>query len=293
MVNSCLAQFERRRRKTRLKHSDKTSIQVFITTFTVISVLFCLLPLCMTIINSTKTNYEIRSNIFALPSGFVYANYREAFSVLGLSMFNSILVAFVGSAVRMLFAAVLAYIFAQKDFMGKEFFFYLYLVMLFVPSTLGTSVLYAFMYKVNLIDTYWAVWLPYVAGGQAGATFLFRTFFRQQPKSVIEAARIDGANDVHIFFMLVIPLAIPILLYGFLQGFGSYYNDYLWPSLVLKSEHNITLMVTLIRASSIYEAKDWGVVYAMYLVSSIPLIITSAISLKFFQSGEFASGMKL
>ena len=193
----------------------------------------------------------------------------------------------------MAFAAVVAYIFAQKEFMGKEFFFYLYLVMMFVPSMLGTSVLYAFMYKINLIDSYWGMWLPYIAGGQAGAIFLFRTFFRQQPKSVIEAAKLDGANDAHIFLLIVVPLAVPIIIYGFIQGFSSYYNDYLWPSLVIKSQEKITLMVMLIRKSSIYESNDWGVVYAMYLISSIPLIVTSGISLKFFSSGGFASGMKL
>lgn len=279
--------------KSRLKYTDKPAIQITITIITVCCVIFCLIPLCMTIINSMKSSYEIKTNIFAFPKKIVTANFGEAFEVVGGSILNSVLVAFVGAFLRMSFAAVMAYIFAQKEFMGKELLFYMYLAMLFVPSTLGTSVLYAFMYQINLIDSYWGMWLPYVAGGQAGAIFLFRTFFRQQPKSIIEAAKLDGANDVHIFLLLVVPLALPIILYGFIQGFSSYYNDYLWPSLVMKTEERITLMVTLIRASSIYESKNWGVVYAMYLISSIPLIITSAISLKFFQGGEFASGMKL
>lgn len=281
------------KKTVRLRYSDKRSIQTTITIITVLCVVFCLIPLFMTIINSAKSNYEIRTSIFAFPKKINTANYATAFDAIGGNILNSVLVAVVGGFLRMAFAAVVAYIFAQKEFMGKEFFFYLYLVMMFVPSMLGTSVLYAFMYKINLIDSYWGMWLPYIAGGQAGAIFLFRTFFRQQPKSVIEAAKLDGANDVHIFLMIVVPLAVPIIIYGFIQGFSSYYNDYLWPSLVIKSQEKITLMVMLIRKSSIYESNDWGVVYAMYLISSIPLIVTSGISLKFFSSGGFASGMKL
>lgn len=281
------------KKSVRLKYSDKKSIQITITIITSLCVVFCLIPLFMTIINSAKSNYEIRTSIFAFPKKINFKNYSTAFDAIGGNILNSVLVATVGGFLRMAFAAVVAYIFAQKDFMGKEFFFYLYLVMMFVPSMLGTSVLYAFMYKINLIDNYFGMWLPYIAGGQAGAIFLFRTFFRQQPKSVIEAAKLDGANDAHIFLMIVIPLAVPIIIYGFIQGFSSYYNDYLWPSLVMKSQEKITLMVMLIRKSSIYESTDWGVVYAMYLISSIPLIITSGISLRFFSSGGFASGMKL
>lgn len=277
----------------RLKYSEKRSIQITITVITSLCVVFCLIPLFMTIINSAKSNYEIRTSIFALPKKINFANYSKAFSEIGGNILNSVLVAAVGGFLRMAFAAVVAYLFAQKEFMGKEFFFYLYLTMMFVPSILGTSVLYAFTYKVHLIDSYWGMWLPYIGGGQAGAIFLFRTFFRQQPKSVIEAAKLDGANDFHIFLMIVIPLAIPIIIYGFIQGFSSYYNDYLWSSLVMKTETKMTLMVVLIRKSGIYEANDWGVVYAMYLISSIPLIVTSGISLKFFSSGGFASGMKL
>lgn len=281
------------KKTVRLRYSDKRSIQTTITIITVLCVVFCLIPLFMTILNSAKSNYEIRTSIFAFPKKINTANYVTAFDAIGGNILSSVLVAVVGGFLRMAFAAVLAYIFAQKEFMGKEFFFYLYLVMMFVPSMLGTSVLYAFMYKINLIDSYWGMWLPYIAGGQAGAIFLFRTFFRQQPKSVIEAAKLDGANDAHIFLLIVVPLAVPIIIYGFIQGFSSYYNDYLWPSLVIKSQEKITLMVMLIRKSSIYESNDWGVVYAMYLISSIPLIVTSGISLKFFSSGGFASGMKL
>ena len=281
------------KKTVRLRYSDKRSIQTTITIITVLCVVFCLIPLFMTILNSAKSNYEIRTSIFAFPKRINTANYVTAFDAIGGNILSSVLVAVVGGFLRMAFAAVVAYIFAQKEFMGKEFFFYLYLVMMFVPSMLGTSVLYAFMYKINLIDSYWGMWLPYIAGGQAGAIFLFRTFFRQQPKSVIEAAKLDGANDAHIFLLIVVPLAVPIIIYGFIQGFSSYYNDYLWPSLVIKSQEKITLMVMLIRKSSIYESNDWGVVYAMYLISSIPLIVTSGISLKFFSSGGFASGMKL
>lgn len=280
-------------RKTRLKYTDRRGIQAALIICVLLGILFSLLPLVITLVNSLKSHYEVQTNIFSIPSVFRFENYVKAFGEIGTSMLNSIFVSAVASILRIATASVLAYIFTRKQFMGREFLFFCFFVMLLVPSILGTSVLYAFMYEINLIDTYWAMWLPYVAGGQVGVLFLFRTFFRQQPDSIFEAAQIDGAGDVHIFFIMVLPLALPIILLAFINGFTSYYNDYLWPALVMKSTHKLTLMTMLIRASSIYEKNNMGIVFAMYFISGIPLIVTCSISLRYFQSGGFASGMKL
>jgi len=280
-------------KSVRLKYSEKNGIQFVISIIVIFGVLFSLLPLFITIMNSVKSHVEIRLSIFSFPISFVTDNFVTAFSLLESGILNSVFVATVGSMVRVIFASVIAYMFVRKEFMGKEFFFTLYITMMMIPSILGISVLYDFMYKIKLINSYFGLWLPYVAGGQAGAMFLFRIFFKQQPEAIFEAAKIDGANDFYIFIVMVVPLAFPIMLYAFLGGFSSYYNDYLWPALVLKSEDKLTLMTVLLRSSSLYDSTNLGVVYAMYLISGIPLIITSSISLKFFQSGDFASGMKL
>ena len=133
-----------------------------------------------------------------------------------------------------------------------------------------------------------------IGGGQAGAMFLFRTFFTQQPASIFESAKMDGANDVKIFIYLVLPLAFPILLLNFVGTFSAQYNDYLWPGLVISSADKRTLMPVIQSVVELLESmQQRGAQYAIYVICSVPLIITTALSLKHFQSGDFASGMKL
>jgi len=159
---------------------------------------------------------------------------------------------------------------------------------------MGMPVLLDLVTKANLMNSYFAIWLPVIGGGQAGALFLFRTFFVQQPDSVFESAKIDGANDANIFIRIVVPLAIPILLLNFIGTFSAQYNDYLWPGLVLSTASLKTLMPVIQSKVDLLESMQLrGAQYAMYVICSVPLVITSILSLKHFQSGDFASGMKL
>ena len=109
-------------------------------------------------------------------------------------------------------------------------------------------------------------------------------------KQYYEAARVDSTPRWRVFTRITIPLALPIILYHFVGCFAGIYNEYLWASLILRS--NPTLMV--IMHSSVASGDiQYGASYAMYLISSLPLIATAIISIKYFKSGEFAAGLKL
>lgn len=108
--------------------------------------------------------------------------------------------------------------------------------------------------------------------------------------AIYESARLDGASDVQLYCTLTVPLALPILLYQFVNLFSSIYNDYTTASLLLSDK--LTLMPVLysrVDSNSISE----GAKYASFIIASFPLIITTGISMRHFGSGEFASGMKL
>ena len=131
-----------------------------------------------------------------------------------------------------------------------------------------------------------------IGGSQVMGMFLFKTFFGQQPKSLYESAALDGANDFVIITRITIPLAFPIILYYFVGCFSGIYNEYLWASLILSGDKN-TLTNKIYELVSEGGALEYGQSYALYLIASVPLIITVAISMKYFKSGEFAAGLKL
>lgn len=283
-------------KRARIKQSDRLGVQIFVVTWVTLSIVFSFVPLYVTILNSLKPHSAIAANIFSFAISFsaIRDNFTLAFNSIWRPMLNSIFVAFVGAFLNMMLGAVMAYIFSRKQFFGREFLFKVYIVILLVPSVMGMPVLLDFITKANLMNSYFAIWLPVIGGGQAGALFLFRTFFVQQPASIFESAKMDGANDVKIFIYLVLPLALPILLLNFVGTFSAQYNDYLWPGLVISSADKKTLMPVIQSTVELLESmQQRGAQYAMYVVCSIPLVITTSLSLKHFQSGDFASGMKL
>ena len=286
-------------KKVILKRSDRQSVQTFITIWTAACTLFALIPLYITAINSLKDFMQIKGSIFAFPGAGVFSilksNYSLAWLGIYRSFFNSIYVGLLGAFVDCVIGAVLGYIFTYKEFHFKETIFMIFIAVMLLPSIMGMPILVPFMkMKLGLGDTFFGYLLPNFAGGQVGGLFLFRTFFAQQPKSIYESAQIEGANDFNIFIRFTVPLALPIILYKFVGTFSSLYNDFLWPSLIMVDPDKKLIMQMIYALTDTYESNQQsGVMYAMYMLSSIPLIFTSIIRMKFFASGDFAAGIKL
>lgn len=290
--------FRKRQRIIRLRRSEKLSVQVFITTVLAIAIGFTLVPFLLTLINSLKTSIQVQKNIFSLPlwGSFMWSNYKDAFSYVGANIWNSVFIAFVQSAVLVIISAVMAYIFAEVEFFGSDFLFYIYILVMLLPNELNTPENYAFVYRANLLNTYWAVWLPGWSSAQASGIFLFRIFFMGQPKSLKEAARIDGANNVQLFSHIVLPMTIPIVIYRFLTSFTGAYNSYLWNTLVLQDQAKMSVITLLMLKSGVVKdnaKQGYGVLYAMYIISGLPLMAVSAVSLKFFKGTEFSAALKM
>ena len=284
---------------TRLRKSyHRLDFQIFAATVVILTTLISFLSLFITVLNALKNNIDIITNIFGFPKGSelfanISANFSLAWGAVSQSFISSIVLSIIGAFVNCALGAVLAYIFAYKDFPFKNFFFMLFISVMLLPSIMGMPVLVPFVKNtLGLGETYIGYLLPNFAGGQVGAMFLLRTFFGQQPKSIYESAQIEGASDVRIFLHIAVPLSLPIILFHFVGVFGSYYNDYLWPSLILGNK--MTLMPKMLSQQETFTAlQERGATYAMYVIACLPLVVTSAISMKYFKGGEFAAGMKL
>lgn len=282
-----------KRKVVRLRRQDQLHVQITVMVAITIAIAFALLPTAITWINSFKTQSEINLSIMALPQGFEWENYVEAFLVVKENIFSSLIIAVVGALGQVLLAAVVAYIFSYCNFLGKNALFYTYISVMFIPSVLNLPTLYALTYKLDLINSVWGIWLPGWAGGQVGSMFLLRVFFQNQPKTIIEAAQIDGAGDFDLALRIVIPMTIPIFIYLFLGAVGNRYDDYLWPSLVLREDNLKMIATVLMEKSATLSESNMGAAYAMYIVAGIPLIVISGISLRFFTGVEFSSALKM
>ncbi len=288
-------QLQPKKNKLRMPY-ERNGVQAVILGVVIFCLLFSFMPLFLTIVNSVKTEEQVKVNAFSFPqlSTFMAAakgNFATAWDAIGPYYFSTILVALCGAVGQTLISAVLAYILSFKDFYFKDFVFMLFIAVLLVPSIIGYPILVPLIRDTfDLGDTHLGYLMPIVGGGQVTGMFLFRTFFSQQPKSLYESARLDGANDAVILAKITVPLALPIILYHFVGCFSGIYNEYLWASLILENSQTLTnIMYAVVENNTV----KYGATYAMYVISSFPLIITVIISMKYFKSGEFAAGLKL
>lgn len=287
-----------KKKKLLSRQSDKLSVQIVSYVVITICLIFAMIPLVITLLNSAKDNYSIIENIFAFPKlntffRDVAANYSAATGEIILPMGRSIFIALIGSLGNVMIGAIIAYIFSRKDFPGKESIFTLYIAIMLVPSIMGMPVLVNFMSNVlHLKDSFFGYWLPTWGGGQAATLFLFRTFFQQQPLSIYESAEVEGGRDYQILWHISIPLAKPILMLQFVNGFSSQYNDYLWPSLIFNDNKPLMVMLKSLDLQ-FRNSNNNGALYAMYIIAAIPLLINTCLNLKEFKSGDFAAGLKL
>ncbi len=277
---------------------------ILIATLSVI-VLLTLMPVLITLGLSLKTERDISiGSLWSLPTTIQWENYSFAFQAVLPNMGITLFIDIVSVLAMTMISSFTAYIFVRKRFPGRNLLFYLVILPMLVPGVVSLTPQYLNIIEMNLLGSWWAVILPYVAGNQIASVFLFRTFMAQQPADLYEAAEIDGAGDFRMYLSISLPLAFGIIMVQAVSIFSAIYNDYLWPLMIFmhNPEHG-TLMPVLkdlaTQASQMILPGTENIMagrsatYAPYLVSGVPLVISTIVGLKFFIDGEFASGMKL
>jgi putative chitobiose transport system permease protein len=208
-----------------------------------------------------------------LPSDPTLANYERVLSLLPIGSYflNSIIVALAVTTLNVLVSALAAYPLAKMRFRGRDAIFYLLLGTLIVPVQL--TYIPSFVLAVNVFhyyDTLLAVILPSIAS--AFNIFLMRQAFRAVPNELIDAARIDGAGELRIWWQILMPIVRPSLAAVAIFTFVVAWNDFLWPSLMLHDRDNLTLPVGLAALQSAF-LSDFRAIAAGVTMTVIPILL--------------------
>ena len=113
-----------------------------------------------------------------------------------------------------------------------------------VPNAVTIVSLYTIIQKAHLLNTYWAIFLPYVLGSPY-TIFLMRQFFRNIPQSLIDAARVDGASEARVLFRIIVPMSKPVIITATLIAIVFSWNNFLWPLIVTNSQSHYVLTIGL------------------------------------------------
>ena len=180
-----------------------------------------------------------------VPSVPTLGHYRELFARLNLAraFANSVLIAGIVTVVSVTVNALAGYAFARLAFVGRDRIFRLLLAALVIPGQLGMLPLFLMLRELGLVNTYLGVIIPGLAS--IFGIFLVRQYALSIPQSLLDAARVDGAGELRLFWSVVVPVIRPVLVTLAIFTFMGTWNDFLWPLIVLSDADRQTLPVAL------------------------------------------------
>lgn len=250
-------------------------------------------PLIFTVFTSFKDNGQFYSTFWGPAFPLHWSNYVDAWRKLDDSIFNTIFVGVVSAFGVTFLGSLAAYVFARHQFPGRDSLFLAILALLMIPGVLTLIPTFLLVKDMGLLNTYWVLILPYIAGGQAFAIFVLRSFIASQPEEIFESARIDGAGEFTIYARITLPMAKPILGTLAILSLLSTWNDYIWPSVTLRNPELWTISLQLVSFSSQWSSlQQYGPMFAGYVIASIPLFILFVFTMRLFIEGLATGAIK-
>lgn len=223
-----------------------------------------------------------------------WSNFTQVFKEAPFEVYlgNSLLVASIEVMFQVISAAMIAYALTQFKFKGKKVLFAIIMGTYMLPSAVTYVPCYMILADLNLIDTLTGLVISNLAN--VFGIFLIRQSFLQVDRSLVEAARMDGASHLKILLKIMFPLTKPTFITFGLISFVTYYNEYMYPSLITKSPEKFLVSAGLRQffiQGGAYGIK-WPEIMAASTLTVLPLLILFLIAQKWFMQGVNDSGVK-
>ena len=241
---------------------------------------------------SLKDNGQIYGRFWSLPNPVRWENYRDGWYTMRRYVFNSLLYS-LASVVGVVFLSSLSgYVFARHRFPGKEFLYIVILALLMIPGVLTLIPAFVLVRDLGLLNTPWALILPWTAGGQVFGILLCRSYFATLPQDLFDAAKVDGASEWEQYARIALPLSWPILVTLSIMHLVSTYNDFIWPLLTITDPKIQVVTVGLTQFRNEFGTVNWGPRMAAYGVASLPLVILFAFGMRYYVRGLTSGAVK-
>ncbi len=247
-----------------------------------------------------STSLKFRGNILRFPPQWfpdpiTIENYQRVFitNPFELWYFNSLVITISSTFGAVLSAALVAYGFARLQFIGRNFWFAVVLATLMVPESVLIIPRFGLMRFFGWIDTWIPLILPFYLGGGAFNIFLLRQFFRTIPLELDEAAKIDGASNLRVFWQILLPNLKPVLAVVVVFTAIFNWNSFLSPLVFINTTEKLPVAVgiQMVLAGSQAGPGNTGAMMAASTLITIPVIMLFAFSQKYFMQGIVLTGL--
>lgn len=225
--------------------------------------------------------------------GLTLKNYEEVISKAGMgqAFLNSLYISIPATILPVLIASLAAFGFAWIPFKGRDWIFLGVIALLVVPIQMTFVPVLQLLNPLRLTQSYIGIWLAHTAFGLPFAIFLLRNFFILLPPELIDAARIDGATNLGIFFRVVLPLSVPALASLIIFQFLGVWNDLLMALVFIQNPADKPLTVSISNLLSTY-GTEWQLLSAgAFILMAVPLAVFFSLQ-RYFVQGMLAGSVK-
>jgi raffinose/stachyose/melibiose transport system permease protein len=255
--------------------------------------LLVLIPLGIVLSVAVKSPSELLKNPFGWPTQFAWSNFSDAWNnaALGQALFNSVLITGVSIVVLIICGASAAYPLARQRGVWSHRLYLYFVAGIIVPFQLCIIPLYKEMHDLHLINSYYGACLLYIASNLPLVIFLYTGFIKTVPRELEEAAAIDGASPLRIFWEIIFPLLQPVTATVVITASLSIWNDLFIPLLFLQKNEMQTLPMAIYSFTGQYN-NNWSLIFASVIVSSLPLVLLFLFLQRHFIKGIAGGAMK-
>lgn len=245
---------------------------------------------------AVSTSFKLEQFVFAnppqwWPHPFTLQNYIYVLTRIPFPryLFNSVFVAVTATLGHVFFDTLAGYAFSKLRFPGRNTIFFAMLLALMIPFQVNLIPLYRIMARLHWLDHYQALIIPNITG--IFGIFLMRQFINSIPDELLDAARIDGCNELDVFLRIIFPLALPGIATLVIFTFMDIWNAFLWPRLVLSSNQMFTLPLGLAQLQA-RNTSTWGQIMAGTVLTALPMILIFLLMQRQFISGMTEGAVK-
>jgi len=250
------------------------------------------LPLYYIVVNTFKTQAEMSSSPFALPTQLFLDNYATVFGTVPLvqSFANTLFVTVMSLLLMLIVGSLAAYGMIIADTRFVRWFGAALVLGFIIPSQSTLIPLYRLLVRIGLIDTLTGLVFLYSAGS-IFCYFLIQGYMKSVPYELIEAARIDGANAFAIYWRIVLPLIRPILVTVAVFQTMWIWNDFITPNVFLVSPEKSTLVLQVYKSVGEFTT-DWPSFMTLSVLALLPMVVFFVFTQRHIVSGLLAGGVK-
>ncbi|MFD0867534.1 carbohydrate ABC transporter permease [Paenibacillus residui] len=261
----------------------------FLTLLAIITIVPFLWTLSTSLKGQNETIFSMPPKL--IPENFTFENYLTVWNSLPIPLYlwNSIVLAFFGVLLPLIFCSLAAFPLARMRFKGRNFIFLIIIATMMIPGEVTMIPVYLILNKLNLIGSFAGVIIP--GAVSAFGIFLMRQAFLGIPKEIEESAIMDGASVWRIWMSVLMPMVLPMMAtLGILSFIGSW-NNFLWPYLVLENDKLYPLTIGLYKLKGTF-VTNTRLVAAGTMVALIPILAVFVFFQRYFIQGAYSSAVK-